>query len=59
MTELQPIEEMKLAAKIVENEHYMGDCAGGFPLIAWEKQCRFCGATFEETCKRAADRQSP
>lgn len=46
------IDEMKIAAKLVEHERFMGTCAGGFPLIAFEERCRFCGASSYERCKR-------
>jgi hypothetical protein len=29
-----PVDEIKVAAKLVEHEHFMGLCAGGFPLVA-------------------------
>ncbi len=40
----EAIEEMKLAARMIEHEDFMGVCAGGMPLIAG-KDCHFCGAS--------------
>jgi hypothetical protein len=52
-----PVSEMKLAALLVEHEHFMGLCEGGFPLVAFEERCRFCGADHAQKCKRVT--QSP
>jgi hypothetical protein len=46
------IEEMRLAAELVQNENFMGHCEGGLPLIAFEDACRFCGAAHNEKCRR-------
>jgi hypothetical protein len=53
MTEKSPyVDEMKLAAELVQHEHFMGRCEGGFPLLAFVEHCSFCGATYAEKCKR-------
>lgn len=49
---MKTVEEMKVAAELASHEHFMGHCEGGFPLIAFEYECRFCGAAFDERCKR-------
>lgn len=49
---MNPVEEMKVAADLTSHEHFMGNCEGGFPLIGFEDQCRFCGATHASKCKR-------
>jgi hypothetical protein len=49
---MNDIDEMKVAADLVAHEHFMGMCEGGFPLIAFEERCRFCGATDADRCKR-------
>ncbi len=49
----QYIEEMAIAAKLVEHEHFMGVCEGGFPLLAFADECAFCGADHTEACRRA------
>lgn len=46
------VAEMALAAKLTEHEHFMGNCAGGFPLLSIQPQCRFCGADYRDKCKR-------
>jgi hypothetical protein len=50
------VDEMKIAADLTSHEHFMGTCAGGFPQIAFEDQCRFCGATGNDECKRIVER---
>lgn len=54
---MKPVEEMKVAAELTAHKHFMGLCEGGFPLIAFEYECRFCGAEFDERCKRRANQQ--
>lgn len=54
---MDTIEEMKMAADLTAHEHFMGVCEGGFPLIAFDYECRFCGAIFDEKCKRCLTQQ--
>lgn len=49
---MNPVEEMKLAADLISREDHIGLCAGGFPVILSQDECRFCGATYKEKCRR-------
>ncbi len=57
------VDEIKVAAELAGHEHFMGNCSGGMPLIAYEDQCRFCGAAWNEKCRRSTistrDKTSP
>jgi hypothetical protein len=55
---MDQVEEMKAAAELVAHEDFMGVCEGGFPLLAFEERCRFCDATYDDKCKRAAKRST-
>lgn len=47
------VDEMKLAAELVQRENFMGRCSGGMPLLSGVEECVFCGATYAEPCRRA------